>query len=268
MDDRHQSNRAAWNEAATSYKASLETGIEFLKKGGTTFFEPELKHLGPLKDSLSLCVHLQCAGGSDTLSLINFGAKEVVGLDISEEMIKVAKAKSDALKMNAKWLHSDVLNAPSNLNGSADLVYTGKGAINWMMDIDAWALVVERILKPGGFLYLFEGHPITYCFDMNASELKIDPIYQGYFFDDAYASQDWPDNYIGKLNDSVKEQAVKYERPWPVSMVITALIKAGLSLQAFEEHPEKYWDEFQNLPDDLRRRFPNTYSLLAMKPIR
>lgn len=268
MDQKHQSNRKAWNEAAACYRAGLETGVKFLKNGGMTFHKPELKYLEALKGSLGRCVHLQCAGGLDTLSLLNFGAKEVIGLDISEEMLQVAKAKSDALRMNAKWIHSDVLNTPSDLDGTADLVYTGKGAINWMMDIEAWAKVIARILKPGGALYLFEGHPITYCFDMKAAELKIDPIYQGYFYDDTYASQDWPDTYVGKLKESVKDQATKYEKAWPVSKVITALLRAGLILQEFEEHPDKFWDEFQNLPEELRQRFPNTYSIVATKPAR
>ncbi|MGZ6309553.1 MAG: class I SAM-dependent methyltransferase [Bdellovibrionota bacterium] len=231
-----------------------------------TLHPPELKYLTPLKQTLKRCVHLQCAGGSDTLSLINFGAEQVIGLDISEQMLQVAEAKSLALGMNATWVHSDILEVPAELNGIADLVYTGKGAINWMMDIERWASVVARILKPGGRLYLFEGHPFTYLFDMKASQLALDPIYRGYFSEEPYASQDWPDTYIGKLKESVSDQAVKYERPWPVSAVISALLKAGLMLEAFEEHPDKFWDEFENLPEDLRTRFPNTYSVLARKP--
>lgn len=61
------------------------------------------------------------------------------------------------------------------------------------------------------------------------------------------------------------DQAVKYEKAWPVGSVVTALINAGLVIEAMEEHPEKYWDEFQKLPDHLRTLFPNTYSVLARK---
>lgn len=265
MYKEHQQNRLAWNEAASAYKKSLESEILFLKSGGNALFSPELKFLSPLKESLKKCVHLQCAGGSDTLSLVNFGVQDVVGLDISEEMIAVATAKSQALGFNARWIVSDVLSAPSSLNNSADLVYTGKGVINWMMNIEEWAKVVARILKPGGHFYLFEGHPITYCFDMNAADLKIDPIYKGYFYEGCYASQDWPETYVGKIKDSTQEQAFKHERAWPVSRVIGALLGAGLTLKAFEEHPDKYWDEFVNLPNDLRQTFPNTYSLLFQK---
>jgi SAM-dependent methyltransferase len=203
MSKEHESNRVAWNEAAESYRAGLDSSIELLKSGGTTFCEPELRHLKALVEVPKRCIHLQCAGDTDTLSLINFGAREVVGVDISEEMIRIAQIKSDTLKMNARWVSSDVLNTPAELNGTADLVYTGKGAINWMMDIDAWASVVSRLLKPGGVLYLFEGHPFTYCFDMKATELKIDPIYQGYFSETPYASQDWPETYVCRRRNGV-----------------------------------------------------------------
>jgi ubiquinone/menaquinone biosynthesis C-methylase UbiE len=196
--------------------------------------------------------------------LINLGAKEVVGVDISDEMLRVAKAKSDALKMNATWVNSDVLNVPAELNGSADLLYTGKGAINWMMDLEGWAAVVARLLKPGGYLYLIEGHPVTFLFDMKASEL--DPSYQGYFSEKPYVSQDWPETYVGKLKDSEKDQAVKYERAWNFGAVITSLLEAGLVLENFEEHPDSFWDEFPNIPDGKRMLIPSTYSIVAKKP--
>ncbi len=38
------------------------------------------------------------------------------------------------------------------------MIYTGKGAICWMMDLDVWASIVWRLLKPGGMLFLFEEH--------------------------------------------------------------------------------------------------------------
>jgi ubiquinone/menaquinone biosynthesis C-methylase UbiE len=40
-----------------------------------------------------------------------------------------------------------------------DLVYTGKGALIWMRDLDAWAESVARMLKPGGQLFVYEAHP-------------------------------------------------------------------------------------------------------------
>ena len=87
----HQSNRAAWNEAAAHYAGDLEERVEFLRAGGTNFGEAEQPYLADLNAWCGRAIHLQCAGGTDTLSLWNLGAKEVVGVDISKDMIAVAR---------------------------------------------------------------------------------------------------------------------------------------------------------------------------------
>ncbi|MGE0526102.1 MAG: class I SAM-dependent methyltransferase [Bdellovibrionales bacterium] len=266
MAKEHESNRLAWNEAAAYYRAGLNESLELLSKGGMSFCPPEYRYLERYRANLKTCIHLQCAGGTDSLSLMNYGANEVIGVDISEQMIEIARKKSDALKHNARWLVSDILQIPSSMNATADFVYTGKGAINWIMDIGAWARIIARLLKPGGVVYLFEGHPMTYCFDMQAKELKLDSNYKGYFSNDPYPKQGWPDSYVGKLKKSESEQAFKYERAWPVSSVIGGLLKAGLVLEEFQEHPDPFWVEFPNLPKALRQLFPNTYSVVARKP--
>jgi ubiquinone/menaquinone biosynthesis C-methylase UbiE len=265
MSKEHESNRQAWNEAATYYQKHLEASLELLQNGGSALLEVEARNLKKFCPKIQKAIHLQCAGGTDSLSLLNLGAEEVIGIDISEEMLKVAKTKSERLKMNATWVHADALKVPAELNGSADLVYTGKGAINWIMDIGAWAHVVARLLKPRGVLFLFEGHPLTYIFEMKASELTLDSSYKGYFASEPYISQDWPETYVGKVKSSESEQAKKYERAWPVSSVITALLEAGLKLELFAEHPDKYWEEFPNLPQEKRQFFPNTYTVIARK---
>ncbi len=107
-------------------------------------------------------IHLQCAAGEDTLSLLNLGASEVVGVDISEEMIQIAQNISNQLGANARWVRSDILELSEEMNGTADLVYTGRGAIIWIHDLNRWAQTVPRLLKPGGIFYMYEGHPVTY----------------------------------------------------------------------------------------------------------
>ena len=44
-----------------------------------------------------------------------------------------------------------------------DLVYTGIGALCWLPDIARWAEVVAALLRPGGRLYLREGHPVLWA---------------------------------------------------------------------------------------------------------
>ena len=172
-DEMHQANRAAWNEGAVRYEDQVERDIAFLRAGGKNLLAPELRSLHDLRSWCRRAIHLQCAGGRDTLSLWNHGAAEVVGVDISDRMIAVAQQKSQALGAPATWYRCDILDTPAALNGTANLVYTGRGALNWILDLAGWAQVVKRLLTPTGRLYVFEGHPLTWVWDQQATEFRL-----------------------------------------------------------------------------------------------
>jgi SAM-dependent methyltransferase len=267
MDTRelHESNRAAWNEAAARYEEEIEADVAFLRGGGANFVAPELEFLEGLGSWCRRAVHLQCAGGRDTLSLWNLGAREVVGVDISERMIGCARRKSEALGAPAQWYRCDVLDAPSELDGTADLVYTGRGALCWIMDLQAWAGVVARVLRTGGKLYLFEGHPIAGILDPQADHIALDPEWGDYFATRTYRNQGWPAEYIGDLAAPPERQAVKYERQWTLGQIVSSVVDAGLVVRRLVEHPEPFWNQFPNMPPGVLRRIPQTFSLLATR---
>ena len=146
--EKHKETGAAWNVTAAIYERDEVEDLALLRAGGSSLKAPEYRFLQDLNMWCSRAVHLQCAGGTDTLSLWKMGAAEVVGIDISENMIAVGQRKSDALGAPARWVCCDVLDTPRELDNTADLVYTGKGALPWMMDIQAWAGVVAHLLKP------------------------------------------------------------------------------------------------------------------------
>ncbi|MES2464131.1 MAG: class I SAM-dependent methyltransferase [Armatimonadota bacterium] len=262
----HESNRAAWNEGAIRYAEEVESDIHFLRDGGANFCPPEFPYLQDLEQWCGRAIHLQCAGGRDTLSLWNVGAKEVVGIDISDTMIECAQRKSEALQAPATWYRSDVLQTPIELDGTADLVYTGRGALIWIMYIDAWATVPARLLKPGGALYIFDGHPLTWVWDADADHYKLDARYGNYFSTTVEPEQGWSPNYIGDIGVPTEQQVVKYERQWNLGQIVSAVAAAGLRIERLEEHGETYWDQFPQMLPELVGRLPNTFSLLARKP--
>ncbi len=262
----HQRNRIAWNEAAKEYEDAVERDIAFLRAGGRNFCPPELPFLADLGAWCRRAIHLQCAGGTDTLSLWNEGASEVVGIDISERMIECARRKSEALGAPATWYCCDVLRAPHELDATADLVYTGRGALCWVMDIDAWARVTYRLLKPGGRLFVFEGHPFMNLWQDGPSELVLDPYWGNYFERRPMSSRGWSEQYIGDLGMPAEQHAEKLEMLWNLGDVVNALVDAGLVLRRLEEHPDPFFDAFPHIPPEVLRRLPNTYSLLMRKP--
>jgi SAM-dependent methyltransferase len=260
---RHASNRLAWNQGAERYAQELNETLDFLRTGHSSLHPIERQNLGELRDWCHTAIHLQCASGRDTLSLLHEGVRQVVGVDISDVHIANARWLTEQLGAPAAWYRCDVLDTPHALDGTADLVYTGRGALCWLQDLQAWAVVVYRLLKPGGIFHVLDDHPVTWLFDMDAETLV--PSGLNYFSHSEY-SQGWPETYIGELSVPVGQQAVKYERAWPLSTIFQCLREAGLVVDTLGEHPDPYWDICPNLKPELRATLPLTFSLKAHRP--
>jgi len=262
---RHEANRAGWNQGAVAYTREIQQTIDFLRQGGSNLHPVErrnLAHVGPLDEWCRTAIHLQCASGRDTLSLWNEGVQAVIGVDISDVHIANAQRISAALDAPARWVRCDVLDTPHELDGTADLVYTGRGALCWLHDLDGWAAVIHRLLRPGGVFHVLDGHPIEWLFDSDAADLRPTGIpYFGY----AEVNRGWPATYIGDEAGPIEAQAHKYERGWTMAEVVQSLIDAGLRIELFGEHPEDYWESFPNLPAELAATLPKTFSILARR---
>ena len=70
---------------------------------------------------------------------------------------------------------------------------------------------------------------------------------------------------VRELDCPKEELTPKYHRQWTLGQIINPLIDAGLRLERFEEHPDPYWEQFPNMPEEMSRRVPQTYSLLMRK---
>jgi len=262
---RHNETGMTWDVTAAIYERDEADDLAMLRSGGDSFLPPERRFLEGLDSWCQRAIHLQCAGGTDTLSLWNLGAAEVVGVDISEKMIAVAQRKTEALNAPARWYCADILDTPHELNGTADLVYTGRGALPWMMDIRVWAEVVAGLLKPGGKLYVFEGHPLDWVWDMDAATYQFSAQTGDYFADIVATDRGWPMFSMAVQEHPDKDQLHVHERQWTLGAVMNSLVAAGLQLVCFEEYPLLFWNQFPNLPNDLSRRLPHTFSLLMEK---
>src|SRR3954465_8898451 len=157
VEGMHAATRAAWDEAAERYEGWFDEAVELIRAGGSNLFPVEHDLIGDLH-GCRRAIHLQCAGGRDTLSLWNLGATEVVGVDFSPRMLDLARRLTAATGAPATRIEADVLDTPHDLDGAADLLYTGRGAILWLQDLDAWAAVLRRLLADRGRLVIFAAH--------------------------------------------------------------------------------------------------------------
>ena len=259
----HEATRAAWDEAAERYEDWLQEAVALIRSGGVNLFGAEVELIGDLHGRCHRAVHLQCAGGRDTLSLWNLGAEEVVGIDFSPRMLELAGRLTAATDAPAHWILADVLDTPHELDGTADLVYTGRGSLIWLQDLDAWAAVVARLLSPGGRFVLFEGHPIEWLFDADDAGHWIVTDYD--YFGGPEASRGWAREYIDRLSIPDDEQSLKFARAWTLGEVITALARADLRLEQVTEHPIDWWGGHGDVRPEDRNRVPLSFSVVARR---
>ena len=194
---RHEANRLAWNEGAAVYQAENAARLERLRAGRSSLHPIEqanLAKIGPLKEWCHRAIHLQCASGEDTLSLLIEGAPEVVGVDISDVHIGNAQWATEQLGWNASWYRCDILDTPAELNHTADLLYTGQGALCWLHDLTGWAQVVSRLLKPGGIFHILDDHPASWLFDQETDTITAAGTN---YFGHAESGGGWTEEYIG-----------------------------------------------------------------------
>lgn len=260
----HAANRAAWDEAAERYEGWFDEAVQLIRSGGTNLFGVETELVGDLHGRCRRAIHLQCAAGRDTLSLWNHGAEEVVGVDFSPRMLALAERLTRATGAPARWILADVLETPAELDGTADLVYTGRGALLWLHDLDAWAAVIARLLAPTGRFVLFEGHPVEWLFDVDEDGRWIATDYD--YFGGVEASRGWAPEYIDWLSIADGDQSWKFARAWTLGEVITALLRAGLAIEAVAEHPVDWWGGHGDVRPEERGRIPLSFSVTGHLP--
>jgi SAM-dependent methyltransferase len=259
----HAANQRAWDEAAERYEGWLTEAVDLIRSGGTNLFGAEVELIGDLHRQCRRAIHLQCAAGRDTLSLWNLGADEVVGVDFSPRMLELAGRLAAATGAPARWIQCDVLDSPHELDGTGDLVYTGRGSLIWLHDLDAWAAVIARLLSPTGRLVLFEGHPAEWLFDADENGHWIATGYD--YFGGAEASRGWAPEYIDRLSLDDTEQSWKFARAWTLGEVITALLGADLRLERVTEYPIDWWGGHADVRPEERGRVPLSFSVLGRR---
>ena len=231
----------------------------------------DLPRLGRL-DGLD-AVHLQCHIGTDTLSLSRLGTRATVGLDFSPAALRAARELASRAGAEVTFVDGDVYDAVELLGGSRfDLVYTGVGAICWLPSIRRWAETVAGLLRPGGRLFMREGHPVLWSMsDPRPDGLLV--VEYPYFETEGEVFVE-QSSYAGSGTIGAP-QSVSFNHG--LGEIFTALTEVGLTVNSLEEHREVPWNPLGEAmvpsPDFMgefvlatdRDRMPLTYTLRAVK---
>ncbi len=261
-DEWIEANRAWWDERVPIHMASEFYSVDAFRAGRSTLEPFEVEEVGDVGGK-SL-VHLQCHFGLDTLSWARRGAR-VTGLDFSGAAVDAARLLATSIGQDATFVAGNVYDAPSLIDERFDLVYTGKGALAWLPDLDAWADVVVALLRPGGTLYLSEFHPLTDIFAYEDRSVAHD-----YFHHADPIVDDGPGTYADLTAPTTHNRTGEWAHP--IGAVVTALASRRLRVEFLHEFgftlfprwPDLERDEHgvYRLPDDVPE-LPLLYSLRA-----
>jgi SAM-dependent methyltransferase len=273
VEDYAELNRASWDERAPAHAASPGYAVErFASDPGylsevVRFDLPLLGDISGLRGA-----HLQCHIGTDTVSLARLGAS-MTGLDFSSASIAQARRIAGLAGADVRFVEAGVYDAVTVLGAqSFDLVYTGIGALCWLPDIARWAGVVAGLLRPGGRLFIREGHPVLWALDDTR--------------DDGLLVLEYP--YVERAEPMVFDEGGTYvetdavfthnrTHEWNhgLGQIVTALMTAGMDLTGLTEHDSVPWEalpgRMEELPDgewrvaDRPWRLPHSYTLQAVR---
>lgn len=255
-------NKNAWNKKVDiHYKSEFYNNKAFVK-GQSSLKQIELELLGEISGKSIL--HLQCHFGQDTISLNRLGA-DVTGIDLSDKAIEKATELARITNSAAKFICCDIYDLPNHLDETFDIVFTSYGIIGWLPDINKWAEIVSRYLKPNGKFIFVEFHPVVWMFDNDFKKIK-------YRYFNAEAIIENEEGTYAEKNAPISQDSVTWNHS--LGEVVNSLLMKGLEIKALEEYDYSPYDCFNKTEKiapkkfrikHLENKIPMVYSLVATK---
>ena len=190
--------------------------------------QPAMRKLLPDLNGKSV-LDLGCGYGHNCIDFVGRGAARVVGIDISEKMLAVAKEESANAKIEYRNMSMTDI---SNLDEKFDFIYSSL-AFHYVEDFDAFAKDMYSVLNEGGQLLFSQEHPIITStvdgaghFNKNENGEKVSYTFSNY-------------NQPGERRIHwYVDGVIKYHRTF--SNIINALAKAGFVIEEIcEPTPEE-----------------------------
>jgi SAM-dependent methyltransferase len=276
MDESLRINRANWDERAPAHAASPGYAVEgFLDDPGhlSEVVRLDIERLGDISGLRGL--HLQCHIGTDTLSLACLGAR-MSGLDFSAPALAEARRLAERAGTPIEYVEAEVYAAADVLEpGSFDFVYTGIGALCWLPKVGPWGRVISELLRPGGWLFMREFHPVLWSLAERDDDLLL--IDHPYF--ETEEPLVWTQGGTYVQTDAVFQSATTHQWNHGLGEIVSALLEAGLELRMLAEHESipvpvaSLTGQIERAQDGWRLadrpwRLPLSYTVRAVKPAR
>lgn len=259
----------AWTEIHTS--GEFYDVESFVDGSDPVRIEPwEREEVGEVAGKSLL--HVQCHFGLDSLSWVRLGA-EVTGVDFSPKALAAARELAAQTGLQARFIESSVYALPQVLDQRFDVVYTSRGVLGWLPSVERWAEALARYVKPGGFLYVHEIHPVMQAFDDEQGSPVEPRLRYDYWEGDVLTFE-----VEGSYADPDADVDAEWEHGWNHGLgeIVTALVRRGLRLDFLHEHrwldwPLSWLERKENgtygWPEGQEGTLPLMFSLKASRPV-
>jgi SAM-dependent methyltransferase len=275
VEDYRAVNQANWDERAPAHAASPGYALDNFRSDPSFLsyvVQYDVPRLGDLTGLRG--VHLQCHIGTDTISLARLGA-QMTGYDFSPAALTEARKLNNDVDAGVEFVEGDLYDAVAVLGEAQfDLVFTGIGALCWLPDIRRWASVVARLLRPGGRLFIREGHPVLWALD---DERRDGLLVLDYPYFETAAPLVWNEEGTYVETDVEFKHTVTHLWNHGIGEIVTALLDNGMEITMLEEHDSVPWEALPGamtvVPgsnhewrlSERPERLPHSYTLQAVK---
>jgi len=261
MADYRQENLAAWEEAAPIHRRHNQADL--LKSCSHPAYncldEVASGILNNLDVNGKAVAQVCCNNGIELISVKNMGASRCVGFDGAGGFINQARELAAAAGQDVEFITCDAYEIPEAYHAGFDIVIITIGVLGWMPDIDGFFSSVEKLLKPGGAIFIYEHHPIIVM--LKPAEAN-EPIEWelSYFRTEPYVETGGLDYYGGTTYDARPASSFSHK----MSDIIMAAVKTGMAVEHFEELPHHISNTWWNV-EASGIGLPMCYTLVLRK---
>lgn len=200
-----------------------------------------------------------CNNGIELITIKRMGAARCTGFDGAEGFMQQGRDLAKAVGEDVEFVCCDANAIPQAYHGCFDLVVITIGVLSWMPDIDGFFAGVSELLKPGGAVFIYEHHPVLEMMEPGAAD---DPVAWelSYFATEPYVDHNGLDYYGGTDYGAKPNMSFMHK----MSDIVMATVKAGLSIEHFEELPQHISNTWWNV-EKAGIGLPMSYTMVVRK---
>ena len=227
--------KAEWNSAAAAYELFNNSPDSY----SYTIEWPCIQELLPDLCGKSV-LDFGCGTGIFTFLLEKYYPSKTVGIDLSEEMLKIAVSKAKEKKSHAQFILGDAEKLASYFDETFDFVFSST-TTHFLSDLDGLFKNVNLVLKEGGTAVISVIHPVY------SAQY---PIEHGDRFPD---DDEWTVRYLDKRRRAYIQPWIEYNDNFENRLsrsyhytfgdYVNAILKSGLKIEEIREPlPPKAWE--------------------------